>query len=451
MSQNGDNSSKRLLLVGAGSRLTEAIARSAPAFSLESTPDVFDALADAAESGAAAVLLPTETMANHCRQIFGAFRKADPAAKLALLCPPSLEPEAIQACRDGADDYLLLPIDEDELRDVLESPTAPPMEAEPRAHVAVEKTTEDGAGILAAAGELLEAANGSLDALLQNAAQIVAKQIDARDAAVVVLDADGEPEAWGATAGLASEDASKPIIHDVELAHVLLDGERQMGWLNIGPPRAGGAYSPEDAAAVGEWGRLLAKLITTQRQATHLRHLAVTDDLSGLYNRRYFDHFLHRIILRAADERFRVTVMIFDIDNFKHYNDRYGHMVGDAIIRDVAMLMRRCTRPHDVVVRFGGDEFAVIFWDNEEPRQPNSEHPHDALVMAERFRDEMSRHAFASIGPRARGRLTISGGLASFPWDGKDADSLLGKADEALLQAKRSGKDRILLVGKEPT
>ena len=99
------------------------------------------------------------------------------------------------------------------------------------------------------------------------------------------------------------------------------------------------------------------------------QRLAITDDLTGIYNGRYFRHFLARIIEKARTLRFPVTLLLFDIDNFKSYNDRYGHGVGDEILRQTAALMRRCCRPHDLVARISGDEFAVVFWEKEGPRQ----------------------------------------------------------------------------------
>jgi diguanylate cyclase (GGDEF)-like protein len=448
---------RTLLLVAGDDALAAALGRAAPELQIGRAEGVFDALAQAAEGACGAALLPAALLGRRREHILRAFHKAAPAMRLTLLCPPSAEIEARAACRAGADDYVLLPIERDELRHALRLPVAGDEAAEPASMPQFAAEPDDarqhggGAGhaaTLAAAAELLSTNGAGLESILQRAVETVAAQVRAADAAVLALNARGEPETWACTAALAASAEGGPVRHEVALAQALVDGERVVGWLNLGPPLAGGRYSRPQADLVAGWGRLLARVVSTHRQIAHLQRLAVTDDLSGLYNRRYFDHFLKRIVQRAASERFRVTVMIFDIDDFKQYNDQYGHMVGDAIIRDVAMLMRRCTRPHDVVARFGGDEFAVIFWDNEQPRQPNSQHPHDALALAERFREEMGRHAFQSIGPNAQGRLTISGGLASFPWDGQDAAGLLQKADEALLAAKSEGKDRILLVGK---
>ena len=85
----------------------------------------------------------------------------------------------------------------------------------------------------------------------------------------------------------------------------------------------------------------------------------------------------------------------------------------------------------------------------EQPRQPNSRHPQTAFALSERFRREVSSHDYKCLGPKAKGTLTISGGLASFPWDASTADDLFARADDALLKAKASGKNRIYIVGHD--
>jgi two-component system cell cycle response regulator len=186
-----------------------------------------------------------------------------------------------------------------------------------------------------------------------------------------------------------------------------------------------------------------------------LTRLATEDDLTGLKNRRYAREFLRQIIERAKEERMRITLLMFDIDNFKHYNDVYGHPAGDDILRQAAILMRSSCRKHDVVARVGGDEFAVIFWDAPKEsdlengrRAAQGEHPHEIFFIAERFRRELNAAHLPSLGPEGKGVLTISGGLAGFPRDGSTVQKLFTQADNGLLEAKRSGKNRIYLVGQ---
>jgi GGDEF domain-containing protein len=192
----------------------------------------------------------------------------------------------------------------------------------------------------------------------------------------------------------------------------------------------------------------------------HLEKLATEDDLTGLKNRRYILEFSRQIIERAGKENGRVTLLIFDIDNFKHYNDVYGHSAGDEILRQAAVLMRRCCRGQDVVGRIGGDEFAVVFWDEPqaksavmpaeggERRSAMAEHPKEVISVAKRFQKELEKTEFHLLGPEGKGLLTISGGLASLGRDCSTVQELFQQADRALLEAKRSGKNRIYLVGR---
>ena len=141
-----------------------------------------------------------------------------------------------------------------------------------------------------------------------------------------------------------------------------------------------------------------AKVHVLHERNIGLQRLAITDDLTGLANGRYFRQFLAKIVEKARMKRFLVTLFLFDIDNFKRYNDQFGHGVGDDILKQTANLMRRCVRDHDLVARISGDEFAVVFWDKEGPRLPRS----PSLVQTtahQRGRRSFST-AFAGSSPR---------------------------------------------------
>jgi diguanylate cyclase (GGDEF)-like protein len=205
---------------------------------------------------------------------------------------------------------------------------------------------------------------------------------------------------------------------------------------------------------------LQATIKNKDGRIAELEKLVIEDDLTGLKNRRYVREFLKQLIVRAKKDDMKITLFVFDIDNFKHYNDMYGHAVGDTVLKQAGLMMCRCCREHDVVGRIGGDEFAVIFWDCpadsdadkivQKPtaeRRKTSEHPQEALFICERFRKEISSTEFSLLGPDGKGELAISGGLASFPKDGSKVEELFKQADLAMLEAKRSGKNRIYLVG----
>lgn len=192
-----------------------------------------------------------------------------------------------------------------------------------------------------------------------------------------------------------------------------------------------------------------------EKRIRELEALVIQDDLTGLKNRRYLNQFLDQILQLAQKRKMQVTLLLFDIDHFKQYNDLYGHVVGDRVLQQAAELIQRCCRAHDVVARVGGDEFAVIFWDlppggsksRKERRQMAAHHPREPLFMAERFRQEISAANLSFLGNQGKGMLTISGGLASFPQDARTPAQLYEQADYALLEAKRKGKNQIVLVG----
>jgi diguanylate cyclase (GGDEF)-like protein len=210
---------------------------------------------------------------------------------------------------------------------------------------------------------------------------------------------------------------------------------RRFGLLHA-PPRVSRAALAAAATWLGRWLALGAHM-------DELWDMALRDPLTGAWNRRYFERFLKVILERAAAERFAVTLLLFDIDDFKRYNDHYGHAAGDEILCETARLMQQMVRPHDVVARIGGDEFAVIFWESETKRKPDSHHPQDVNKATRRFRAAIAAHKFPKLADEAPGTLTISGGLASFPWDGQGVQQLLDRADAMAMESKRQGKNVI--------
>lgn len=218
----------------------------------------------------------------------------------------------------------------------------------------------------------------------------------------------------------------------VECAH----REKLLGWL-VGPAHPG--------AGLAEGAAWLAKWLALGEQHAQLRIAAFTDPLTGAWNRRYLDRFLNAAIARARAKRHDVTLLLFDIDDFKHYNDTYGHPAGDEILIETVKLLNSVIRPTDRVARVGGDEFAVVFDDPTGPRDPASRHPASIFEIAQRFQRQIVEHRFPKLGEQARGSLTISGGLATFPWDAQDASSLIERADALILQSKGQGKNVICI------
>ena len=200
--------------------------------------------------------------------------------------------------------------------------------------------------------------------------------------------------------------------------------------------------SDEDLAPHAAW---LGAWLRLAHQHRELRQAAFTDTLTGAWNRRYFERFLSYALGHAREKRSALTLMVFDIDNFKVFNDRYGHLAGDSILIETVKLLRSVIRPSDRVCRIGGDEFAVIFHEPEGPRESTSKHPSSVFAIAKRFQKQICAHRFPKLLDEAPGTLTISAGLATYPWDGGDAESLLDRADQLALQSKQQGKNAITL------
>lgn len=343
--------------------------------------------------------------------LFGAVRRLQPGARLFGLCSPAGEPDLLDGSAEAMEDYFIIPPTPKEWQRILGAAEAGPAAQD----LPASRTDLPSAQI----HELIHAARDR-ELLADCVARLVGAVCQAR-------------VAWSRVGGARA-------------------GVQQLLVLDDDPPRVLWAEDPLEADdGQAEWlsalRGLLPALATTARRTSLLRRLAITDDLTGAFNRRYFMHFARQLLNRARRERFRVTLLVYDIDDFKTYNDRFGHAAGDEILRETAGMMKKITRRHDLVARIGGDEFAVLFWDAGQPRQPNSQPPQTAYALTDRFRQAVTSHQFQSLGPSATGVLTISGGLASFPWDGADIDQLLARADEALLRAKADGKNLIYLVG----
>lgn len=168
--------------------------------------------------------------------------------------------------------------------------------------------------------------------------------------------------------------------------------------------------------------------------------LALTDSLTGLYNRRYLLTHLGRLMSDTAERQKPLALLVIDVDHFKQVNDTYGHGAGDRVLQHITELMRGSVRNVDLVSRLGGEEFVVVMPDTPEPF---------ALVVAERLRDVIASTPLKLDEDRELG-VTISIGCALRNSEGEDSiDKLIGRADDALYQAKRQGRNRVVLAKGE--
>jgi diguanylate cyclase (GGDEF)-like protein/PAS domain S-box-containing protein len=164
-----------------------------------------------------------------------------------------------------------------------------------------------------------------------------------------------------------------------------------------------------------------------------LRAQAIRDSLTGLFNRRYMEESLDREFHHAERRQHPVSIIMADIDHFKLFNDSHGHDAGDILLKLLSAILQKSIRKEDIVCRFGGEEFILIMPDM----------PLDVAVQrADLLREAMQTSHFDYHG-RELGCVTISLGVAAFPAHGKDAESVLRLADEALYRAKHNGRNRV--------
>jgi diguanylate cyclase (GGDEF)-like protein/PAS domain S-box-containing protein len=176
-----------------------------------------------------------------------------------------------------------------------------------------------------------------------------------------------------------------------------------------------------------------------RRSYETIEHMAISDALTGIANRRHFDAVLEREWLRAAREKSNISLLLIDVDRFKPYNDVYGHLVGDECLRQVVAAVRPLIcRPADLLARYGGEEFVVVL--------PNTD-AHGAIQMAERIRVAVEERRLPHPGNPPHGVITLSVGCATtIPEEGLDHIDLLEAADRALYRAKSSGRNRVQMA-----
>jgi diguanylate cyclase (GGDEF)-like protein len=172
---------------------------------------------------------------------------------------------------------------------------------------------------------------------------------------------------------------------------------------------------------------------TLRDRNRELHEISITDSLTGLYNRKHSMEVLTKEVARAERYQRPLALLMIDVDHFKRYNDTCGHLAGDEVLRKIATIFRRCTRESDCVGRYGGEEFLIIL-----PETVGD----DAAQIAERIRSHLAEEDFP-FGPQKL-KITISGGIASFPRNGRSPESLLKSADAALYEAKNGGRNRVV-------
>ncbi len=194
---------------------------------------------------------------------------------------------------------------------------------------------------------------------------------------------------------------------------------------------AGGAPAPRLALLAG--AALLATMLVWQTR--ELQSLSARDKLTGLLNRDIFDDLLHDATLRARRYGRPLSILMLDVDEFKHFNDTWGHAAGDEALKAVAAAIKQSVRQGEIVARYGGDEFVVLLPETR---------PDTAVSRGDKIRLRVPPIVAGGRGREQTVPVTISGGVASLPADGIDGFEVLNQADMRLYDAKHAGRNAVV-------
>jgi GGDEF domain-containing protein len=443
---------ERVLLIGDPYRQVQAaLAQALPGAQVTSVATYCDGLAELVANPYTAVVAAAEPIERRPEAAVRQLRELAGDGRVVLFGHPTLELLNRKMLDFGVDDYLITPTTAGEIEQIFRTPVTtrqarPAPLPQPVSHEVPELASEQWLGSVALADVLLDA--------------MVNAPADPISAAVKQLSTHLPPgvRLVYKTRAQISE-AVDPGPGATVVSHAVTVNRHEVGIIHlIIPDSLDAARADASRHALAQLISLFDKLAAVQDRHNTLHRAAITDDLTGVFNARYFRIFLAGLLEKAKTQHFPVTLLLFDIDDFKKYNDQFGHVVGDEILKQTASLMRQCSREHDVVARIGGDEFAVVFWDKEGPRKPHEPKsnpgphrpPQSPEQIFNRFKRMIADEKFPVLGPTGQGTLGISAGMAVYPYEAQDAAGLIKEADARLMHgAKRRGKNSLVIVGTD--
>jgi len=210
-------------------------------------------------------------------------------------------------------------------------------------------------------------------------------------------------------------------------------GEKLIGLITLHNKRKSRHFLDEEKRLFSTFANYSAQAIENTMLYKSTEHLSITDGLTGLYNHRHFQEQLEVEVKRAQRYDLNLSLIMIDLDHFKEFNDSYGHLEGDTLLRKIAQILKSSLRETDFVARYGGEEFAVIL------PETNKE---GGSIAAERVRRAISEQTFGEVGAK----MTVSLGVASYPDDACLRADLIKAADDALYRAKSEGRNRTCLA-----
>lgn len=230
--------------------------------------------------------------------------------------------------------------------------------------------------------------------------------------------------------------ARDPLLRaGIALAAPMVAGDSLEGVIVIASPEDTPSFSAEDEQLLELFAQQAATALQNARLFEEVRHLARTDPLTGLYNRRHFFELAQRELERVRRAQGTMAIIMLDVDHFKQVNDAFGHQTGDLALQGVADLLRASLRAADVSARFGGEEIVILLPDTNLAR---------ATAVAERLRSSLARMRFNT--ERGEVAITASFGVTAIEAEqlSVSLDALIARADEACYTAKETGRDRVI-------
>lgn len=215
---------------------------------------------------------------------------------------------------------------------------------------------------------------------------------------------------------------------------LLTSDKRLLGVISVDEPKDQKIPSLETLNALEILANQAVHALESAEIHSEVKHHAVVDGLTNLYNHRYFQESLTKLLKQSIVMNTPFSILMMDLDNFKEINDTYGHLAGDAVLRNIGQTLIEVTRKNDVAARYGGEEFAVLLSGLDK---------FQARMVAERLRSLVEKRVITDESVNIPLRVTISIGIASFPEHAKEQKELLKIADLALYRAKQAGKNRV--------
>jgi diguanylate cyclase (GGDEF)-like protein len=304
-------------------------------------------------------------------------------------------------------------------------------------------------GELQAVAEITEVIHSSLDfdevgALVL---EIISKVIDFPALAIFVLDKEKSETLFSASVGVPHDESMRAggtlglgeIEAHLTCLRVFDHGSTMVLFCSTAENMEG--LTEDDRIVIYALASELVVAVENSRLYKLTRRLAVTDELTGMSNYRYMQQRLDDEVSRAKRYGKHLSLLMMDADDFKGYNDRYGHIAGDMALAEFGSVLASIVREVDVVARYGGEEFAIVLPETDAA---------GAYVVAEKIREAIASHVFSDSDGVRCCTLTVSIGVATYPTYAFDKEALLREADDALYRAKNGGRDRVCTPLRSP-